>query len=515
MKTSYWIIGVIVTMVASLVIGFVTGQEIASQSHNAVASPDTLTSNEPSLKSSPVHTVQDNHTKLMSLSPLDDSHNKPHDDADFLSEIDNLLFLMTENPNQTSLSIRFYEILEGLSVAQLLSLGAVLDGKDETQRKILSQVIIGQLIEKAPEEALAFTQKYNPMPESPHYLTMVKSLIAEKMPELGFEYLNQLLMLNIEDISLSENSRLLNILAGSDLKRLVQILGKFKDLGIKLDDSFHGITYGLTTNQEHLNVFNELRQLNDMSVLTSVLVGWVKVSPTGVFDRLSEIEDDNERTELTKSAFHFWILNAPEMAANYKLENSINKVETVKDILRIWPDEKAADALLWLSSQNNIDTNRHKIDYLEELSYSNPAFVQSHLNEVSLNEDEKIDFHKRIYAGFQRKSSADAEQFLSTLPFRNKIIEDTPKTSTTSGDRINKINKAFRRYYDYKYEKAFALSIDDKGAYAYSFVVNKASQSEANEIAIHRCEQRRHKYNVDNRCKIYAEGDVTLFDLIP
>jgi hypothetical protein len=271
----------------------------------------------------------------------------------------------------------------------------------------------------------------------------------------------------------------------------------------------------LKTSDEFLNLFDELRRLDDMSTLSSVMISWIKISPSAVFERLNEIEDTAERQRLTDSAFHFWMLDKPEVAAEHHLANASNKVIALKNILRIWPDKQASQALNWISTQSDIDVNRYKIEYLKDLSRSNPAFVRDNLDQVSLKGDEKIDFYKSVYDGFKRKSSADAEAFINTLPFKEEVLGNDSSTAPTKKNRVASINKQFRRYFLFKFEKAFALALGDNGDFSYAYEVNKASQSEANELALSRCEARRYKRNISNQCKIYAEGDVTLFSLTP
>jgi hypothetical protein len=209
------------------------------------------------------------------------------------------------------------------------------------------------------------------------------------------------------------------------------------------------------------------------------------------------------------------MFDKPEVAAEYHLANTSNKVKALKRIIRIWPDKKASEALDWISSQGDIDVNRYKIDYLKDLSRSNPEFVQANLNQVSLKDNEKIDFYKSVYDGFKGKSSADAEAFVNTLPFKEEILGNNTSKAPTKTDRLASINKQFRRYFLFKFDKAFALALGDNDDFSYAYVVNKASQSEANELALSRCEGRRYKKNISNQCKIYAEGDVTLFSLTP
>ncbi len=436
-------------------------------------------------------------------------------DVDLSIKLDQLLSELEQNPNQASSDLKLYALLETLSVDELITLGESLKDRSETQRNLLSQLIIGQLLEKSPEQALAFALQHNPMPGSPYFIASIKAEIAQKNPELGFQYLNEILDAPIEGIDLMNADSLMRTLAKTNLNQLVSALTKYKERGGELKHSLAGLSFDLKTSDEFLNLFNELRRLDDMSTLSSVMISWIKISPSAVFERLNEIEDTAERQRLTDSAFHFWMLDKPEVAAEHHLANASNKVIALKNILRIWPDKQASQALNWISTQSDVDVNRYKVEYLKDLSRSNPAFVRDNLDQVSLKGGEKIDFYKSVYDGFKRKSSADAEAFLNTLPFKEEVLGNDSSTAPTKTNRVANINKQFRRYFLFKFEKAFALALGDNGDFSYAYEVNKASQSEANELALSRCEARRYKRNISNQCKIYAEGDVTLFSLTP
>lgn len=512
MKASNWIVIVTVTFAIAFILGYVTAQKVTLKSTEVLDPDNILITNAPAVNALTAIKTQSNTAAIPSLNS---THNSPRTMDDIIAEIDTLLVMIGDSPNQNSLMIKLFTLLEPLSADELIALAPSLENKNESQLKILNQIIIAQLIEKAPDKALAFAQRYNPMPDSPYYLAAIKAQIAEKKPELGFEYLDQTLALANEDTDLSANSILINALAKADLKQLVRTLAKFQDKGVKLENSLSSIAYGLETNDEHLSLFNELRQLNDMSILSSVIHRWVKISPQAVFDRLHDIEDIAEREKLTDSAFFSWMYDTPEVAADYHLARTSNKLEMLKEIMQTWPSKKASNALTWLSAQSDIDTNRYKIDYLKRLSYSDPKFVQSHLYDINLNDQEKIGFYQSLYKGFKNKSSADAEQFLNTLTFKDEVLGISTEKEQPTDNRITRINQAFSKYFDFKYDKAFALATDDDGDYAYSYVVNKPSQHEANQLALSGCEQRRHKHKVDNECQIYAEGDVIIFNLTP
>ncbi|MEP2654116.1 MAG: hypothetical protein ABJH06_19230 [Paraglaciecola sp.] len=513
MKISYWIAttAIIITFVTAFAIGYVTGQNGPLKSkkvtnpENTWVDRETTSENLESTSNSKINT--ETTLALNSASKVFSTMDEVG------AEVSRLLAMLVESPNHSHSTIKLYAILETLSVAQLMTLASMFEDEIDAKRNTLNKMIISLLIEKAPNKALAFAQEHISMPDFPYYLASIKAKIAEKNPELGFEFLNQMLGLSIEEIDLSKNTALIQVLAKADLKQLVSVLAEFKNMGVNLKNSMFGLSYGLKTDDDHLNLFNELRQLNDMSILSSVLMSWVKISPDAVFARLGDIENIIERKELSDTAFHYWMYNEPEAAADYHLANSSNKLKTIKDIMRTWPDAKASNAMNWLSAQNDIDVNRYKIDYLNDLSRTEPKFVQTHLDDINLNDDEIIDFYKRLYNGLNRKSSSDAEQFLNTLTFKDEIVEVAPAEGSTAEKVISTINEAFRKYFDFKYDKAFALAIADNGGYAYSYVVNKSSQNQANDLALSLCEQRRHKFNVVNQCRIYAEGDVTLFNL--
>ncbi|MFC3121402.1 hypothetical protein [Agaribacter flavus] len=511
MKTSQRIVISVTSVIVTFVAGVVVGKQIdqyASQAHDVA---DVSTSvNAPAANSPAIESVAQLSTKVSTASlPSSSDVNE-----DILLEINELLVQIKESPSQMRLSLELFTIFDTLSVEQLLNFGELLSNYDERERTSISSIIIAQLLEKAPEEVLGFMQKHSHMAGSPFYVDSIRAQVAKKKAELGFDYLNNLLYSNAKDVNMRENMQLLAALAKTNISRVVDVLLELTEKGVELDNSLIHLSFDLNTSEEHRELFNQLRRFDDMSLLGSVFGSWIELSPMDVFDRLNQIENINEREKLTETALFYWSLRKPEAAANYRLTHASNKLETVKDIMRTWPNEKATEALEWLSQQSDIDSNYHKISYLRNLSYLEPEFVEAHLNDIQLSDDQKIDFYKQIYQGYQRKSSTDAEQFAAKLPFGDQII-DKKEEPIPAEDLVSKINRIFERYYDYKYDKAFALAMDDKGGYAYSFVVNKASQDEANALALQRCEQHRKKHNVDSRCQIYAEGDMTLFNLAP
>ena len=512
MKASYWIILIIVTSAIAFAVGRNTAQQATPNSDEIVDSKSTLNDKESSLEAK--NTLSVNHNSADKLSS-NLSESSPSSMEDITAEVGELLAAIEENPRQAKPILKLVALLEALSTEELLALAPLFENSNEFQRNQLNKMITAQLIEKAPEQALAFAQRYNPMPEFPIYLTLIKAQVAEKRPDLGFEYLNQMLELAHEDIDLSANSTLLNVLAKADLTQLIDTLEVFKDMGVSLESSLTSIGLELETSEEHLNLFNELRRLDDMPILNSAIINWVKIDPTALFERLEQIEDTAERENLEQTAFYFWMINSPEDAADHFVANASNEIKTLKDIMRAWPEDRAADALSWISKQSNIDTNRFKIDYLKKLSYSEPEVVQSHLADINLNDDEKIDFYRNLYNSFKSKSSKDAEQFLNTLSFKDEILDVAAENENSGNNRIAKINQAFTKYFDFKYKKAFALALGDNGAYAFFYVVNRPSQHEANQLALSQCEQYRYKHNVNNKCEIYAEGDVRMFNLVP
>ncbi|WP_032097529.1 MULTISPECIES: hypothetical protein [unclassified Alteromonas] len=512
MKASYWIILIIVTSALAFAVGRNTAQQATPNSDRVIDSKSTSNDKESSLEAKNTLSVNHNAADKL-LSNLSES--SPSSMEDIVAEVGELLAAIEKNPRQAKPILKLVALLEALSTEELLALAPLFENSDEFQRNQLYQIMTAQLIEKAPEQALAFAQRYNPMPDFPNYSVFIKAQIAEKRPDLGFEYLNQMLEFAHEDIDLSANSTLLNVLAKADLPQLIDTLEMFKDMGVSLKNSLTSIGFELETSEEHLNLFNELRRLDDMSILKSAIIDWVKIDPTALFERLNQIEDIAERENLEQTAFYFWMSDSPEDAANHFLANASNEVKTLKDIMRAWPNKRADDALAWISEQSNIDTNRFKIDFLKKLSYSEPEVVQSHLADINLNDDEKIDFYRNLYNSFKSKSSKEAEQFLNTLSFKDEILDVAAENENSGNNRIAKINQAFNKYFDFKYKKAFALALGDNGAYAYFYVVNKPSQHEANQLALSQCEQYRYKHNVSNKCEIYAEGDVRMFNLVP
>lgn len=160
MKVSMWI--VITAVALAFVSGFGMGIQLRSLSPEIALSSSSSTSKVPTTKARP---SADQQSKPATLKTTNSSPILPIAMDDIVAEIDNLLATIENNPKQRSLTIKLLAILEALSVDELLGLAPLLESKPEAQAQMLSQIIVGQLIEKAPEQALAFAQRYNPMPD--------------------------------------------------------------------------------------------------------------------------------------------------------------------------------------------------------------------------------------------------------------------------------------------------------------------------------------------------------------
>ena len=320
MKAGYWIVIVVVTSAIAFTVGLSfgssTGQEITPNTNEGVNIKST-SNNQKSSSNKAMTSYVDNN--IADNTPSKSSQSSPRSMEDIVVEVGELLAKIEESPRKATSIVRLIAFLEKLTIEELLTLAPLFENSSESQRSQLISMITTQIIEKDPGQALAFAQRYNPMPDFPMYLPLIKAQVAEKRPDLGFEYLNQILNLAPEDIDLNAHSALLNVLAKEDLTLLIDTLAQFKEMGADLENSFNLMGYELETSEEYLNLFNELRRLDDMSILHSVMINWAKTSPTDVLERLNQIEDNAERKELSRTVFYSWMRNSPEIAADYFL----------------------------------------------------------------------------------------------------------------------------------------------------------------------------------------------------
>lgn len=439
--------------------------------------------------------------------------------ANTYAEIEQLLLDLEENPKNKTAHIKLYSIINELSLTELETLSITLDSRNKVQRDLLLPFITSQLIELAPRKVLPFIEQYKPLPDSDHYLQHVKAVLAEKDPEFGFEIFEEDLITADSDTGVPVNHEFISILAKHDLELLMHLLAQYKNKEIDISSELFSISFDLKTSDECSGFYDELRKLNDVNLLRSAIRQWLEISPDDVFAKLNEIEDVDERKMVIEDAYNTWMYVDPETAANKRLAVASNKKSELTDILRWWPDDESEQAWAWLSQQDGIDINSFKIQLLDELSYSSPDFLLKHLADVSLDNDEKTSFNHKIYSGLKRRSSEEAQQFLTTLSLSSQadvqaLIDEkeTPKTTPRESYR-DSINKGFNQYFHYKEAKAFAVAIDDDGAFSWGYSVNRKDQQSANKAALEICQKNRRKSKVTDDCKIYAKGDSKLFNL--
>ena len=206
MKSGYWIVIVVVTSAIAFTVGRgigsgfgsstgrSTGQEVTPNTNEGVNVKSTSNNQKSSSNKTMTSYVDSN---IADNSPSKSSESSPRSMGDIVVEVGELLANIEENPREATSILRLVAFLERLTIEELLALAPLFENSSESQRSQLISMITAQIIEKDPGQALAFAQRYNPMPDFPMYLPLIKAQVAEKRPYLVFEYLNQILNLEI------------------------------------------------------------------------------------------------------------------------------------------------------------------------------------------------------------------------------------------------------------------------------------------------------------------------------
>ncbi|GHF79887.1 hypothetical protein [Thalassotalea marina] len=511
MKNTYWILIIAVTFV----LGFYLGQQKSSIGSLVTNVENNTSSSQPMPPEKKTIELTRNKT-INSQAHNDDGSSAT---LDKFEQIDQLLQSLETKPEDQKLLIALYSHINELSLIELESVIQTLNDKNETQRNMLVQLIVGRLIELDPKKALSFAQQYNPVPESDYYLAMIKATIAEQDPEYGFELFLEDIHTANSETELTSYSTLIGVLAKHDLNRLMDSLLQYKKQGVDISGSLWSISSDLKSSDKMSNLFDQLKQLDDLNLLDSAIYKWIEISADDLFNKLNDIDDAHERKVLIEKAQRYWFIKDPENAADSLLLDEENKNEALNDIVQSWPSDKAEQGLIWLSRQEGIDVNRFKVELLDGFIYSRPEFVQAHIGDIELDKDDQAEFHLKLYLQLKDRSANKAEQFLDGLSNKNDVIAlieekaEKSKESTLVINYRDAINKAFSNYYNYKESKAFAVAIDSDGNFAWGQNVNRANQSIANQAALEVCEKYRRQENLTSACRIYAEGDVLMFDL--
>ena len=87
--------------------------------------------------------------------------------------------------------------------------------------------------------------------------------------------------------------------------------------------------------------------------------------------------------------------------------------------------------------------------------------------------------------------------------------------SSDKHDRVGSFDEVFETAYnDYKIMpdyKAFALAKDTDGHWAYGYGQNHPNQAEANTQAMIECQKRVSIFKVNEKCRLYAEGEMIIY----
>ena len=422
----------------TFILGFYLGQQKSSRG-SLVANIEVNTStNQLVAQNSMAKEVIAEHDLTSNRSIPPQEHNKDGSSraTKILEQIDQLLQSLEAKPEDQKLLIELYSLVSKLSLKELDSLILTLNSKSDAQQKMLARLIVGQLIELAPRKALSFARQFNPMPENGFFMDMIKSAIAKKDPEYGFELFSEGIHTANSETEFSANSALISELAKHDLNRLMDALVQYKNQGVEINSSLWGLSRDLKSSDEFSELFDQLKKLDDLDLLDSAMMRWIDISADDLFDKINGLGDAHERKVLIEKAQRYWLMEDPESAADSLLTQAENKKEALDDIVQNWPNDKAEQGLLWLSRQEDIDVNSYKVELLDDLIYSKPEFVQAHLFDIELDKDKQAAFYLKLYYELKDRSANKAEQFLDGLSNKNDVIalikkkSDTPEEST-------------------------------------------------------------------------------------
>ncbi|MCO1334897.1 DUF1570 domain-containing protein [Microbulbifer sp. OS29] len=89
-----------------------------------------------------------------------------------------------------------------------------------------------------------------------------------------------------------------------------------------------------------------------------------------------------------------------------------------------------------------------------------------------------------------------------------KEIEQAEGTSADWLANSSGLGQLLSQYRKLSGSKALAIALDYRGAFVAGYMEQSTNQSEANQIALQACEEQRIKYQVRDRCELYAEGEL-------
>jgi hypothetical protein len=214
-------------------------------------------------------------------------------------------------------------------------------------------------------------------------------------------------------------------LAKQDLSLAIDKLNEIIELGYSARMPVMGLTDHIDSKQDFVDLLVLTEALNNHVVEEGIIDKWASQNPEQVSDWLLE-EYAGENLERLKDSFvRAWSYHDREGSGNWLVDNTASdKVgQKVVKFLDSWSWDNPEAAMQWFSKQPNAVYNQKTFsEFINDAAFLNPQFATKYMSYLD-GEKPKEELAKRIYQGFKRNSTQQANDFLEQSPFKDEILE--------------------------------------------------------------------------------------------
>lgn len=325
-----------------------------------------------------------------------------------------------------------YFLIENLNKEELLhTLNLMKDELIKPNNMQILSLLIGQFASFDPIEATRFIDEFidSPQANTAAMMSVLSSWVKEDPVSAYYWYVDPN---NDHDsngiFSSFELLSIFNGLAARDVNGAFDKLTELDSAGKDINMAVMGFSQSIENKEDFIQFIGRSDELDNPNVKNSLISSWVSKSPSEVIEWSEAIEDQKQQNKMQSTIFTTWSSVEPENAANWYIEKASadEKQSHANKIIQMWSMSAPNAALTWLDQQTTFDTQESITELLTSSTYSNPKFAMDNLERLT-NDKDKANISFSIYQSLERISTKKAQEFITSSPYKNDIIEKQQK----------------------------------------------------------------------------------------
>jgi len=321
-----------------------------------------------------------------------------------------------------------YGLIENLNKDELLdTLNLMKDDLTKPSNMQLLSLLVGHFASFDPIEAIRITDEFidSPQANTVAMMSVLSTWVKEDPVSAYYWYVDPN---NGHDSNGAYSSFELHVifngLASYDANGAFDKLSELGSTGMNINMAVMGFSRSLENKEDFIQFIERSGELDNPNVKNSLISSWVSKRPSEVIEWSQAIEDQEQQNKMQSTIFTTWSSVEPENAANWyiKKASADEKQSHANKIIQMWSMNDPNAALTWLDQQTTFDTEKPITELLTSSTYSNPKFAMDNLERLT-NDKDKANISFSIYQSLERISTKKAQEFITSSPYKDEIIE--------------------------------------------------------------------------------------------